>query len=730
MPRTRKTSRFKGMLASRLISAKDVDDDDEDFDGEDVFFGEPSDGADFLLRVLRDILANAVDLEEIQVSVIAKLREMPYMIDWGSLTPKAREIAEIAEAYVGTREKPMPRPGRRSAGHFRGKLIGRLDLLLAETPASEKFETIRRNARILGEIFDLPPAEERMLAICGSLRGQGNLARHVDEILRKAKTEVRAVRAISGADAQSAAAIVDGKTIITRAGLISIDDDEEDFSDIYAIRGRVSGVIQKGNADRNAIMEGLLRPAPKSQLDAADVGHMAAKVEAAVRILAGSCRENAKGVNLLLHGPPGTGKTETARLICGLAGLKGYMIGEMEDGDVDLDREDRVADLRTAQSLLEGGVGSVCIFDEMEDLTTFDIGQGSKLFMNRLLEENATPVIWIANDLEAIPDVLIRRMTFAFEVPVPPAKVQKSILRDLADRMRIPLADEDIDAMQRLTQVVPAVARSALRAASLSGGGAEDARLAWRGLNEALKGGQILDAAKASQEMFRPEMSVADTDLVVLADRLAGRGACRVSFCFHGLPGTGKSAFARYMSDRMGVRTIEKRGSDILGSYVGETEKNIALAFEQAKDENAALIFDEIDSLLTSRSTHVRSWETSQVNELLKALEDHPAPVFGCTNLVDNLDQAALRRFLFRVRFKALTPEKARICFRHYLGLEPPAALDMAGDLVPADFGLVKARVEILGIADPEEMVRLLAEEAKSRSPGMKPMGFRSALDG
>lgn len=726
------------MLASQIIfGEKGPDDEDEDLDltqadeeEAESFSGDPADGADALLTVLRDILENSAEIDEMRVEAIAKLRALPDMLDWGRLTPRAFEIRDIAEAHVGTGEKPKPRPGLRRAELVREKLITRIDAMLAHAPISERVAEIRENAGVMAGIFSLSDAEERLLVLAALVTRNHILMRALDTLSRAARSDVRLLRALVDASPEEAVAILDGKTAIVRGGLIYLDDDEDDFSDKFKMRGQVAGVMQKPHADTDAILAGLLRPAPASRIGADDVAHLKTKVDAAVRIVAGSCTGDAKGVNILLHGPPGTGKTETARLICELARVKGYMVGEMEDGDLDLEREDRIADLRTAQSLLERDLESVCIFDEMEDLTTFDIGQGSKLFMNRLLEENATPVIWVANDLKAIPDVLIRRMTFAIEVPVPPSKVQKTMLREMADRMQVPLEDSDIDAMQRLTQVVPAVARNALRAASLSGGGAEDAKLAWRGINEALQGGEIRDAAKASQEMFRPEMSVADSDLILLADRLADRGPCRVSFCFHGLPGTGKSAYARYLSDRMGVRTIEKKGSDILGSYVGETEKNIALAFEQARDEGAALIFDEIDSLLTSRSGHMRSWETSQVNELLKALEDHPAPVFGCTNLVDNLDQAALRRFLFRVRFKALTAEKARTCFRHYLGIDPPASLDAIGDLVPADFGLVKARIEILGLSDVEEMVRMLGEEARSRSPGAKPMGFRSALDG
>lgn len=51
--------------------------------------------------------------------------------------------------------------------------------------------------------------------------------------------------------------------------------------------------------------------------------------------------------------------------------------------------------------------------------------------------------------------------------------------------------------------------------------------------------------------------------------------------------------------------------------YVGETEQNIAKAFKEAKDKKALLIFDEADSFLQSRTNAQRSWEITQVNEML-----------------------------------------------------------------------------------------------------------------
>jgi transitional endoplasmic reticulum ATPase len=56
------------------------------------------------------------------------------------------------------------------------------------------------------------------------------------------------------------------------------------------------------------------------------------------------------------------------------------------------------------------------------------------------------------------------------------------------------------------------------------------------------------------------------------------------------------------------------------------------------------LIFDEADSLLFDRREAVRSWEVSQVNEMLTWMEQHPLPFCCTTKMMEKFDSASLRR--------------------------------------------------------------------------------------
>ena len=179
----------------------------------------------------------------------------------------------------------------------------------------------------------------------------------------------------------------------------------------------------------------------------------------------------------------------------------------------------------------------------------------------------------------------------------------------------------------------------------------------------------------------------------------------------------------------MGLDVLEKRASDLLSMWVGQTEKGIAEAFQEAADRHALLILDEADSLLRDRANAQQGWQVSQVNEMLTWMERHPYPFACTTNLMDSLDPATLRRFLFKVRFLPMSPAQARDAFRRTFAHEAPAGLDGLAPLTPGDFAVVARRARILRACGPAALIEMLAAEVAAKpGAGREPIGFvRSA---
>ena len=165
---------------------------------------------------------------------------------------------------------------------------------------------------------------------------------------------------------------------------------------------------------------------------------------------------------------------------------------------------------------------------------------------------------------------------------------------------------------------------------------------------------------------------------------------------------------------------VAKRASDLVSKYVGETEQNLARMFDEAQREGAVLLLDEADSYLRSRQRAERNYEVTEVNEMLQGMERF-AGIFICTtNLMDSIDQAALRRFTFKIRFKPLTAAQRETMFvvealggdATRLDAALAARLTRLDQLCPGDFAAVKRQVEILAEAlEPEEFIAQLEAE-------------------
>ena len=204
------------------------------------------------------------------------------------------------------------------------------------------------------------------------------------------------------------------------------------------------------------------------------------------------------------------------------------------------------------------------------------------------------------------------------------------------------------------------------------------------------------------------------------------RAAWGSVLCLEGPPGTGKSAFARYLAERQGLEVLQKRASDLLSPWVGETEQQIAAAFAEARDAQAFLIFDEADSLLGDRRSAHRSWEVSQVNEMLTWMESHPLPFACTTNFGEHLDPATLRRFVFKVRLDYLAPAQVKEAFRAWFTLPPPDGLTNLAALTPGNFAVVHRKAWFLGKhGEPEALAAMLRAECDAKPDRPRPIGFR-----
>ena len=547
-----------------------------------------------------------------------------------------------------------------------------------------------------------------------------------------------ALSALLGVSANTILGRLRADAPLVRSGLVCIDGDDGDLTLVNRLH-RLATIPGGPGLDVKRLLLGEASP---SELEWSDFDHLGQERDHVEGLLAGALGAGARGVNVLLYGPPGTGKTEFCKVLAARLGVDLHGVGESDEDGGEPTRNERLQELRLAQRLIARDRRSLLLFDEMEDLLSgsfaglelfgrlfspgprgFRAGGGSKVFMNRLLEEAPAPTLWTINDARAVDPAVLRRMMFALELRVPPPRVRARVWTRQLARHGIEAGPEDAFALAREFEATPGVAAGATAAARLGGGDLAAVRRGVRSLS------RVLSCEKPPQgtpARYDPAFIRADTDPVRLADRLASRGERRFSLCLQGPPGTGKSAFVRYLAERLGLEVVQKRASDLMSKWVGETEQLIAAAFAEARDSGAFLVFDEADSLLSDRRFAERSWELSQVNEMLAWMESHPAPFACTTNFGVRLDPATLRRFVFKVTLDHLAPEQARAAFRGYFGSEPPAGVAALTALTPGDFAVVRRKAEVLGcLEEPEALAAMLRAECDAKPDSPRAIGFR-----
>lgn len=442
------------------------------------------------------------------------------------------------------------------------------------------------------------------------------------------------------------------------------------------------------------------------------------------------------GINVLLHGKASVDKLRLARNLVGEA--KGTAYGLAPE----IPPEERAAALMLAQGLLARypdtpilvveKAAAVLTRSTPQSLIFFGLAEDDeepRRLDERLLAENPLPTLWLTHEARRLHRDTLSRFLFHAEA-LPGTRAERATL------------------VESLIAALPLGARDKAELARLEGLSARQlvsARVLARmtaGRSKAAFSRHLLTAAQRSQKALarrgkdaaRLSLTQYSLDYVNAAGRFGPQQILKAlrhrpqgSLCLYGLPGTGKTQYAEHVAQELGKPILIKPASELFDKYLGESEKRITEAFDQAEEEGAILLLDEADSFLRDRQRSEQSWQISTVNELLQRMERFEEIFICTTNLYAQLDAAALRRFTFKLEFLPLTFEQRWAMFLNETGLAGKSLgekrkagyedrLALMQDLTPGDFATVKRQCLLLGEElSPEDWIMQLELEVKAK---------------
>ncbi|MCM5681644.1 AAA family ATPase [Schlegelella sp. S2-27] len=605
---------------------------------------------------------------------------------------------------------------------------------------------VEKNIDALAGRLQLNPAERALLLYGTLARYQRELRGLLVEFKVANAQEAYAVLAeIAGVDEKDVGEALRAGSRLERIGMVEnliSEHNITDLADLMKVSEQLPPVLMREYRDEAELMAVFTRPAAPSELTLEDFHYVGEDTRMLVALLRNAVAHKEPGVNILLYGPPGTGKTELAKVMALAAGLELYEVEYADRDGNSLSGRDRYRSLQISHVFLKGSPNVALLFDEVEDvfppistdtaqlMARLEIGDGmpngsvsGKAWVNQILESNPVPVLWVTNRIEQIDPAFRRRFQYHLELKSPPPGAREALVAKALSEVAV--APEFVAKLAARKALTPAQIRTAVRFARLAGGADSPTAeaLIERQLGNADKAlGTAGGERGARHVVTHYDLGLVNTESrfevprVIEALRRKGFG----TLCFHGPPGTGKTALAEHIARELQQPLMVRQASDLVSKYVGETEQNMARMFEEAEAEQAVLLLDEADSFLRSRRMAERNYEVSEVNEMLQGMERYKGVFICTTNLFEELDEAALRRFTFKIRFKPLTLEQRERMFvaealegdPSRLTGEQRERLRQLDALVPGDFAAVKRQVDILAVAfEPDEFLSQLEAE-------------------
>lgn len=514
--------------------------------------------------------------------------------------------------------------------------------------------------------------------------------------------------------------------------------------------GELMEKIRRPDLDKEELVRILVGKPAKTELEYEDFEYLGVDLDMICKILENATKDGVSGVNILLYGPAGGGKTELSKAIAKKVGIPLFSIGEEEGAGgerdvVDFDDEGdvmghhtehdnkttgqrRLGDLLRAQTLLSDGKSSILHFDEIEDLllkgtdTEKASDTESKIAINTLLTSNQVPVIWNGNDPEKFHSSVRNRFLFSLFIDHPPVQVRRKIWERQAGLQKLDISAQELDYLAREYDASPRQIALSVKDAKISGMGIKAIEIALPASAKITSGASeaIYDSSTVRKN-YDPDFSSLKTsegtDFPLPA--LIGKGKEREAFTLfaQGTKGSGVRSLSRHIAEQIVMNPIECSMSALnVSTPMSSPQGNISSVFNSAADMRRILCVNDIEFLAENPEAPSK-WDEGVTEFFVEKIRKHRLPVIVSSTKPDLILPKGLESiFTHKVKLGAMDEAQSQRAFAQFFGQEAPAEITSVKNLVAGDFSKVWHFVQKANDnPDPARLVALLRQEREIR---------------
>lgn len=507
-------------------------------------------------------------------------------------------------------------------------------------------------------------------------------------------------------------------------GIIDYEEYDKEEEGVPIIEDGLRCILSDNDIDESELIDVVIGKPTKTPLSIEkNFKHLQDEAERLANIIQNAIEKNKKGINIVLYGPAGSGKSELAKAIAQKLELNLFAIGENEGTNTQFSGDDkkasakRLSSLLRAQAILKDQKKSLVLMDEFEDLllkgtdTEKTADPESKILLNRTLEENQVVTIWACNDIGKFHASMRQRFFASAFIGYQPTMVRKDIWEYHMDKNGLKAKDGDILGLARKYEAPPRIIAQVCEGADLLDGNLDvihnqmedKAKLLFNN-RYALENSYLVPADYDTAHIS------CKNDVDALADEMlsASQDNLPYALLIAGDKGTGKSTYAYYLAEKMVRSPIVADMKDIvIPTQQAMPEDKLYGVFNLAADSRALLVIDNMQEMFRNIDANDKE---NLIDTFWSCLKSHRAPVVFTADSVDSVQEVEAC-FNKLVTFDTLSGEQYSAVYKAFFKSAPeqPANGRAIGDL--AKTAALVSRIPAAA-NDPGQIERRIAASA------------------